>query len=368
MLATGILTPLAKTSGYDNVLDYLTKSSDEVATCLQWSSISEDDKREEAKSKKRSPKKKSPLKSAKKTPQKSYSPDRKPRACKHVTRSGSVSPLSPQRSGTGHFNLRQGFAYRPTSFDSAGNSRDETEDSDQSDDKMSQDLPLVATLDIEESSNDSMDSSGSDSSSKDVIELTALLECQSNFDQLRKKVLNQERGKLKEEKQKIKETLKLEREAMKVLAEEEKIKQRENLKFERQAKKIKLREERKEKKLQDRIQKQEELRVLMQAKREAKMKKHNDKKEQLKQLKEQDKQKRKLTLSVTLSQVDNKTPQSTEEALPKPLQLPEYDALSVAMDEKNIHQLLQVTAFFCTFKGHLNLPAEPNLGKITLIS
>ena len=83
MLATGILTPLAKTSGYDNVLDYLTKSSDEVATCLQWSSISEDDKREEAKSKKRSPKKKSPLKSATKTPQKSYSPDRKPRA-KHT--------------------------------------------------------------------------------------------------------------------------------------------------------------------------------------------------------------------------------------------------------------------------------------------
>ena len=39
MLATGILTPLAKEAGFTSVNDFLSKGTGAIAECLQWKEV-----------------------------------------------------------------------------------------------------------------------------------------------------------------------------------------------------------------------------------------------------------------------------------------------------------------------------------------
>ncbi len=391
MLATGILTPLAKTSGFGSVSDYLTKSTDEIATCLQWAAqkgtISDTPGKEEKRQRqykdgKSADERRSPLRRSSapacvreeakitvkvmKSPRSPDSPDEAGR--RRSVRLQAISESSPthMRSGSSRWCLRPpkpatsspGAAKPNRRYDSVGNSSDESEHCDaiftvdvnrrtaHQQDKMSI-SPGRLSFDNSTVCKPSYSSSeGSDSDEGDDGWMRRQLELSS----LKEKWQSQR----KEQKEEGIRRARDERLHMRAQRRREK------------EKREKEKEERRQLKVQERLLKQEELRRLLEEKKQQRIAERLSKEDELKKLKEQKREeKRRLqtALSVSLTNPNlASSPRSEKAANQSEHDLPLLPAFTSPI-QGSMEQVLEVMVFVNCFKDVLGIPGFQDIGE-----
>ena len=393
MLATGILTPLAKTSGFGSVSDYLTKSTDEIATCLQWAAQNGTAidapcvggrKQKQHKAGRCGDKKKSPLRrlsapacmqrEAKKTAKLvetlcSPAVPRKRRSAR-LQAIPESAPV-PLRGGSSRWSLRppkQATSHSCTSppnrrYDSVGNSSDESEHSDEiipvgTDNRIAHHQEGISvspsrhaelssnTLGVGEPSSSSS-SEGSDSDEGEDGWMRRQLELSS----LKVKWQSQQREQKEQGQRK---------------ARDERLHMRAQRRREREEKKEKERDERRQLKVQERLLKQEELRRLLDEKKQQRIAERLSKEDELKKLKEQKREeKRRLQTALSVSLASPRqapSPQSKKAGSQSKLDLPVLPAFTSPISG-SVDQVLQVMVFVNCFKDVLSIPGFQDIGE-----
>ena len=392
MLATGILTPLAKTSGFGSVSDYLTKSTDKIAACLQWAAqegpggSSPDVRREKQKQRRTS---KTTVKRS--TPRRpSSAPGRVQRVAKTAKPVQSPSSISagpgrrqslrlqsiPEsapitvRGGSGRWSLRPArqtaFSYTSPPhrrYDSVGNSSDESEQSD-----------MAATVDVngqttnlQEKMTDSPNKEAQLSSNDSVINNSPSLSSSEGSDSD-----GEEEGWMRRQlelstlKLKWKSQQKEQKEEDLRKARDERLHMQAQRKREREEEKERVREERRQLRVQERVLKQEELRRLLEEKKQQRISDRLTKEDELKKLKEKKREEKKrlqTALSVSLTSPKASSSLATEkEGTNTEHALPVLPVLAIPI-QGNVEQLLQVLVFVNSFKDVLGIPGFQDIGK-----
>lgn len=394
MLATGILTPLAKTSGFGSVSDYLTKSTDEIATCLQWAAQKgtvgdtpgkEEKQQRQYKAGKSADKRRSPLhrssapacvqQQAKltakvtKSPRSPDSPDEAGKRRSVRLQAISESSPIPMRGGSSRWCLRPpkpatfspGATKANRRYDSVGNSSDESEHCDaiftvdvnrltvHQQEKMSTSPDRLAKLSFDNSTTSKplySSSEGSDSDEGDDGWMRRQLELSS----LKEKWQSQQ----KEQKEEGLRRARDERLHMQAQRRREK------------EKREKEKKERRQLKVQERLLKQEELRRLLEEKKQQRIAERLSKEDELKKLKEQKREeKRRLqtALSVSLTSPNRaSSPRSEKARNQSEHDLPLLPVFTSPI-QGSVEQVLEVMVFVNCFKDVLGIPGFQDIGE-----
>lgn len=389
MLATGILTPLAKTSGFGSVSDYLIKSTDEIATCLQWAAQKRApsdtlDVGGEKQKQHKTAKRKSPLRpssapscvrrEAKKTAKLAQSPCLSPgsgrRRSARLQAIPEFAPI-PLRGGSSRWSLRppkQVTSLPRTSlpnrrYDSVGNSSDESEHSDaivavdtdgqttslqeKNSSSPSRHVQLSSNICTVSKPSSSSSSEGSDSDEGEDGWMRRQLELSS----LKLKWKSQQQEQKEEGLRK---------------AKEDRLHMRAQRRWEREEKREKEKDERRQLKVQERLLKQEELRRLLEEKKQQRIAERLTKEDELKKLKEKKREeKRRLQTALSVSLTSPKTASSPQSE--KPGNQSERALPLLATFESpipgSVEQLLEVMVFVNCFKDVLGIPGFQDISE-----
>jgi hypothetical protein len=348
-LATGILTPLAKTSGFGSVSEYLTNSKDDIAACLQWKAEKDAStpvsKKSKIVKKTKSPQKK--IVKARKTPSpKKTSCTRRSATKNRYTTRSSVSSTSSEvevvspRRGSDRWSLRpQPRVVQPLQYSNSVDS-----DSDYSDEE--EQVPVPPKPITDENQNSTLIStiiespqahSSEEDSDSDMSEADERMQRQLQLSFLKKK------WKDCESEQK-KESLRRQQDERKQLKLQQKMAKEEE--------KAKLKESRKQKQAEERILKQEQLRKLVTEKRQERMLEKQAKEEQLRKLKEQKREEKKrleTAVNVSLSEPLSFVANSSKDVHGF-LDLPTLPAWDVDLDYRSVSCSIELWSFLQQFK------------------
>ena len=365
-MATGILTPLAKTSGFGSVSEYLTNSKDEIAACLQWKAEKEIQTPHPKKRKivqKKKPRRKSETKKKSKSPLKPSTTKRSPRNRRYATRSSVSSSsemevVSPRR-GSDRWSLRpQPRTVTPIQhYNSVGSisecSDEEEEETDVAISTISdetQSSTLVSTVIESPGPPSNVEDSDSDES-----------EAESDERMQKQLQLSFLKRKWKEyESEQKNETLLMKRTERKQLKLQ--------LKHEKEEQKAKQKENRKQKQAKERILRQEQLRKLVLEKRQQRLLEKQVKEEQLKKLKEQKREEKKrlqTAVNVSLSEPFPATTDGDKEQNGF-LELPDLPRWNADWSYESTSQLIELWSFLQQFTEVINCSAVETLGEYSM--
>lgn len=394
MLATGILTPLAKTSGFGSVSDYLTKSTDEIATCLQWAaqkgSVSdtpgkEEKRQRQCKAGKSAEKRRSPLRRSSapafvrgeakrivkmmKSPCSPDSPDgagkRRSVRLQAIYESSSI----PMRGGSSRWCLRPpkpatlspGATKPNRRYDSVGNSSDESEHCDaiftvdvnrrtaHQQERMSNSL---AKLSFENSTVSKPSYSSSEESDSDEGD-DGWIRRQLELSSLKEKWQSQQKEQKEEDQRR---------------ARDERLHMQAQRRTEKEKRK-KEKEERRQLKVQERLLKQEELRRLLEEKKQQRIAERLSREDELKKLKEQKREeKRRLQTALSVSLTSPKLASSPRSEIAGNQSEHDLPLLPVFTSpiQGSVEQVLEVMVFVNCFKDVLGIPGFQDIGEASM--